>query len=83
MRLQVSADIMPLTISRLHLLYLSIGCGDLFNGPGPIAQDLAQFQLVEEYSGMLMTGSEIDAHNSHASRDGIGGDKGFLQHLVL
>ncbi|KAK9827836.1 hypothetical protein WJX74_004627 [Apatococcus lobatus] len=34
---------------------------------------LPKFHLVEEYSGMLMTGTEIDSHNSHASRDGIAG----------
>lgn len=41
-------------------------------------QALPKFQLVEEYSGMLMTGAEIDSHNSHASRDGIAGAAGFV-----
>ena len=37
-------------------------------------QNLPKFHLVEEYSGMLMTGPELDCHNSHASRDGIVGE---------
>lgn len=37
-----------------------------------LVQDLPAFYLVEEYTGMLMTGEELDCHVSH-SQDGIGG----------
>ena len=43
-------------------------------------QNLPKFHLVEEYSGMLMTGTEMDCHNSYASRDGIAGE---LKPLLL
>ncbi len=36
-------------------------------------QDLEAFQVIEEYTGMLMTGEEINCHNTHASNSGIGG----------
>lgn len=46
-------------------------------------QALPKFQLVEENTGVLMTGPELDCHISHASRDGIGGSVSLLLHHHL